>query len=354
MKQLILYLIPVLTLLTLFYCTNSARQEYRIFPDKSPQESTERSTTDLTLVDSLHITEAFDSWTLSDIKLSEASIFAKLEDRIIKLNKENLSTEDTLTIPEGRGPGEVVNSNEVRFDIGNKGLAVYDRNASKTALYDLNGNFREEFLNGAYPVRKMVMADEQVYYIQLFPGSEYLFYEVKRKKSESEITRRFQKQSDNIEILAYNGSITYHNQSFYFAGYSEPLIRRYDLSGDTTELVFSRAVIDDYNSENNYRKPERSSNVQVWDYTDEAQYASRDIAVDDNYLYSVRHHNDEEGYKYLDIYDVEDGSYRGSFSLQYYPTEIAVDENHTYTKEFKNGELEQKYLMKYEKPEMNF
>jgi len=198
------------------------------------------------------------------------------------------------------------------------------------------------------------MANELTYYIQLFPETEHLFYEVKRKGSESEITRQFQKRSDKIEILAYNGSITYNNQSLYFAGYSEPLIRRYDLSGEEPELVFSRAVIDDYNSENNYRKMERTAGgSRFWMFTQDAKFSSEDIAVDDNYLYSVRHHNDEEGYKYLDIYDVEDGSYRGSFSLLHYPSEIAVDEDYIYTLESEGNDPIRKYLIKYEKPDMN-
>ncbi|MDZ7715127.1 MAG: hypothetical protein U5J95_02825 [Balneolaceae bacterium] len=45
----------------------------------------------------------------------------------------------------------------------------------------------------------------------------------------------------------------------------------------------------------------------MWRYTDDAQYASKDIAVDDNFLYSIRHHNGNKGYKYLDIYAIEDG-----------------------------------------------
>ncbi|MDZ7680742.1 MAG: hypothetical protein U5J63_03265 [Fodinibius sp.] len=68
---------------------------------------------------------------------------------------------------------------------------------------------------------------------------------------------------------------------------------------------------------------------RMYSFTDEAQFAWN-ITVDDNYLYSVRHHNNKEGYKYLDIYAVEDGNL-GSFTLSYYPKEIAVDNNYIYT-----------------------
>ncbi|MDZ7715126.1 MAG: hypothetical protein U5J95_02820 [Balneolaceae bacterium] len=101
-----------------------------------------------------------------------------------------------------------------------------------------------EFLNGGYQVRDMAMTDDRTYFYEVMPGLEYLFYEVERTEGTSVVRRKFQDQSNDMNILAYGGSITVHNQSLYFGGSSEPLIRRYDLSSEEVELVFSRAVID--------------------------------------------------------------------------------------------------------------
>jgi len=338
--------------LLLFSCLESEK-DYTVFTEKKPQDAAERTVRQLTPVDSLNLTKAFDGQSLTDIKLNDSALFAEVGDQIVRLSKQDLGTELVFTIPEGRGPGEIVNFNVAKIEVGKKRIAVYDKNAKKTMLYDLNGNFREEFLNEGYQVSSMAIADEDTYYFEIMPNLNYLFFEVERKESESVVRRRFQPRADDINILAYGGEIVYHNRSLYFGGRPEPLIRRYDLSGEEPDLVFSRAVIDDYNSENNYEKPERSSDFHIWAYTDEVKYASQDIAVDDNYLYSVRHHNDEEGYKYLDIYDVEDGSYRRSFSLLHYPSEIAVDEDYIYTLESEGNDPIRKYLIKYEKPDMN-
>lgn len=195
-------------------------------------------------------------------------------------------------IPKGKGPGEILNLNISLLKAGKDFIAVYAQNEKKTALYDLNGNFEEEFLNGGYEVRSMAMADKQTYYFEIYPGLGYLFLEVGRKpKHRSSIRRRFQHQSKKINILAYTGKIVYHNGSLYFGGYSEPLIRRYDVSDKKVKLVWSRSVIDAYNSKNNYQKPKKGSEFDFFGYTKNAQFASWDIAVDDNYVYSVRASN---------------------------------------------------------------
>jgi hypothetical protein len=220
-------------------------------------------------------------------------------------------------------------------------------------LYDLDGNFIEEFMNGAYQVSNMAVGKNDSYYFQI-TGADSLFYEVNKTETQSIINRRFQ-HTDNLKMLVQSGGhIEYNNQSLYFGGFSEPLIRGYDLSGQEPELNFSRAVIDGYNSEKNYRKPERVPGGRMYSFTDEAQFASEDIAVDDNYLYSVRHHNNKEGYKYLDIYAVENGNYIGSFTLSHYPKEIAVDDSYIYTIEVSAENPSQFYLMKYAKPGIDF
>lgn len=337
--------------LILYSCTKPVEKKIESFTEKQAQYVSERTVKELMPVDSLNITKEFDGISISRLDLNDTAIFAKLGLKIAKFSKQDLSVGEIYNIPEGRGPGEVINLNVTLFKAGKKNLVIYDGKAKKTVLYDLDGNFREEFLNGAYQANAMAM-DGSTFYFQVMPNQEYLFYEVKRAESESIVLRQFQKLTDDGNALAYTGEIIYHGNSLYYGGYSEPLIRRYDLSGEEVHLIFSRAVIDDYNSENNYQKPQQTSGGnRFFGYSSEAKFASQDIAADDTYLYSVRHHNDEEGYKYLDIYDVEEGNYVGSFALKYYPYHIGVDNHHIYTLESYGGV---KYLMKYEKPEMNF
>lgn len=337
--------------LCFFICVSCTEPEkdYTVFTEKKPQEAAERTVRELTPVDSLNLTEVFDAWSRLDLKHSNNGLFVKLDYQIVRLNKEDLSTENILNIPEGRGPGELLSIRD--FDVGNGFLVMLDGEAQKTVIYDLNGNLIEEFLNDKYLVDMIEIAGRDTFYYQIATRHDYLFYKGNR---ENEIHLQFASQTEGINILAYTGEMIYHNHSLYFGGYSEPLFRRYDLSGEEPELVFSRAVIDDYNSENNYREAPTSDGMRLQGYSDEVQYASMDIDADKNYLYSVRHANGTVDYKYLDLYSVEDGSYRVSFPLHYYPVYITVDEDYVYTIELEGSDPIQRHLIKYEKPDMNF
>lgn len=136
----------------------------------------------------------------------------------------------------------------------------------------------------------MVVVNKRTYYFEVGPpGSKYLFYEVKREsKRKSTVVRRFQRPSEEKNLLVSAGQIAVHNHSFYFAGRSEPLIKRYNLSGKDVKLVWSRGVIDTYNSNNNYQKPRQVSvsgggSGKFFGYTKNAQFASEGIAVDDHF-----------------------------------------------------------------------
>lgn len=338
-------------MLILVSCSESQTEEYSDFTEKKPQTKTERTVRDLAVVDSLTIGEEIPELSLSYLELSDSSVFSKSDEHILRLSKGDLGREGAITVPEGRGPGEAPNFRLLTFRVGGDLLAFYDRNTQKTVLYDLQGNFQGEFLNGGYQSQGMAMADGQTYYFQIMPtpGREYIMYKVRRQGNESRISRRFQEPTEGDNLLAYGGNLAYHSGALYFAGRPEPVIRRYDLTDDSVRLAWSREVIDGYDSDNNYETPEEQGDFVSWRYTDQARFASEDIAADDRYVYSVRHHNDVEGYKYLDVYSAEDGGYLISFSLRHYPQYVAVDGEHIYTIE-ESGD--QSYLLKYEKPDI--
>lgn len=338
-------------MLILVSCSERPREDYSDFSEKKPQSETERTVRDLVAVDSLTMAEDIPELSLRYLELSDSSIFSKSDEHILKLSKQGLRRQGTIIVPEGRGPGEVPNFRLTTFRVGDELLAFYDRNTQKTMLYDLDGVFRGEFLNGGYQPVGMAMGDTQTYNFQIMPtpGREYIMYEVRRQENESTVSRRFQKPTEGDNLLAYGGILAYQDGALYFAGRPEPIIRKYDLTGDSVRLAWSREVIDGYDSGDNYETPEERGDFVAWRYTDEVRYASEDIAVDGRYLYSVRHPNEREGYKYLDVYSAEDGDYLASFSLRHYPKYTAVDGEHIYTIE-ESGD--QSYLMKYEKPDM--
>ncbi|MDZ7772359.1 MAG: hypothetical protein U5K31_06440 [Balneolaceae bacterium] len=326
-------------------------RDYSDFTEKRAQAETERTVRELVAVDSLLVGEDIPELSLSYLELSESFIFSKSDEKLVKLHKGDLGRAGAITLPEGRGPGEVPNFRLIRFGVAGESLAFYDRNTQKTVVYDLQGNFQGEFLNGGYQPSGVVMADPETYYFQIMPtpGREAIFYEVRRQGNESMVSRRFQAPTEGDNLLAYGGSLAYRDGTLYFAGRPEPLLRRYDITGDSARLTWSREVIDGYDSANNYETPEERGDFVAFGYSDQAQYATVDLATDGRFLYSARHPNDREGYKYLDVYAVEDGDYLASFLLRGYPQHVAVDGQHIYTLE---EEGERSFLMKYEKPDL--
>ncbi|MDZ7715125.1 MAG: hypothetical protein U5J95_02815 [Balneolaceae bacterium] len=91
-------------------------EEYKIFTAKKPQAVTERTVSTLRAVDSLNITKTFNGLSFSEMVLNKVSIFAKVGDQIVKIDKQDLSEKLTFTLPEGKGPGEVINFNIARLE----------------------------------------------------------------------------------------------------------------------------------------------------------------------------------------------------------------------------------------------
>jgi hypothetical protein len=116
-------------------CLNSANNKYKAFTEKKGQSSSERIIRDLSPYDSLNTTKSFDGRSFEDIDHNRVSNIAQVGDKIVKLTKQDLSLEKAFTIPQGRGPGEVINFDVAYFNIGEEEIAIYDGKAKKKQCF---------------------------------------------------------------------------------------------------------------------------------------------------------------------------------------------------------------------------
>jgi len=256
--------------------------------------------------------------------------------KALAVNKETLAPEGIIGRGEGQGPGEVQGP---RMGVTEGQVMFYAARQRKIAVYDTSGTwvadirpdarlFRVVPLGGRFVVMSKVPVVEK-------EGRPFLFRVV---NMEGEVVGRFGRsgrpdltRSDNP--IAYNGKVAVGaaGEYLYYGGYSEPLLKKYEIGGEQT---FSVKTIDNLPSEVNYLTPQSGGGTQMWAYAEPGLFSVEALSVFQDYLL-VGPINDGEGntLSYLDVYSAEDGSYVRSYRMRNFVAGLAVDESGIYTKE---------------------
>lgn len=340
-------------LFTFLSCSETENRNV-FFQEKDAQPVSEHRIEELTLVDSLNLTRAFDSLSVSTVKHTNGTLVFRSSQagyRFHLLDAESLEITGEISIPEGRGPGEILRM--AGYDVKDGILAILDSGNLKTVLYNMEGEYLNEFVVDGVRPNDIEMIDSETFIYSALRNPDGMFHVI---KSNETTLHSFQQQKPDANLNIFSGEMVYKDGVFYFGGYAEPIIRGYEIGSDGVEPIFSKAIIDDYDTENNYE--ERGGDFRVFAFSEQAQYASHDLDVSGDYLYLARHTNGDPEYRYLDAYNIRDGSYEVSFPMHYYPWSVTSDENYIYVLEGKpgeeEGEVSERYLMKYVKPEMDF
>lgn len=157
--------------------------------------------------------------------------------KIFVIDKEDLSRDYTISINEGRGPGELVGFND--FDVSSNSIAIVDNPGLKILILDVEGNFLHEFFPkaGARPARVALNDNDDILiYTPITP--EFLF---NTSDFEGNTINGFSKLGDlaGHNALKYTGRVIIKDNHLYFAGRSESILKKYSLDGD---LIFSRTT----------------------------------------------------------------------------------------------------------------
>ncbi len=245
--------------------------------------------------------------------------------KIFVIDKEDLSRDYTISIDEGRGPGEVVGFND--FDVSSNFIAIVDNPGLKILILDAKGNFVNEYFpkEGARPARVALVGDDNILvYTPITP--EFLF---NTSDLEGNTISGFSKLGDlaGHNALKYTGRVVVKNNHLYFAGRSESILKKYNIDGD---LIFSRTTVDDWPDNINYVVFEAGEGQIGTSYSEGALFAFNNFDVWDNFIVTIPHHNGDPDYKYLDIYSRSDGNYLGTLTTDEFPYDITIDDEFIY------------------------
>ncbi|MDZ7715095.1 MAG: hypothetical protein U5J95_02665 [Balneolaceae bacterium] len=152
-------------------------------------------------------------------------------------------------------------------------------------------------------------------------------------------------QQEQNNMLSYEGVISGQENKIYFAGYSEPIIKKIDSDGN---IVFSKSTIDNYDTSANYAKTQSGDlSNNLLSYTPGALFSSLDLDVCDEHLFIIPHYNDDESFKYLDLYSSIDGKYLETYTTDHFLTSLTVDSANVYAITVGDGT---KFISKFDNP----
>lgn len=125
--------------------------------------------------------------------------------------------------------------------------------------------------------------------------------------------------------MVYEGFINTQNDNIFYAGFSEPLLKKYASDG---KLAYSVATIDNFNTEANYMK---SDGGAMMGYTPAAQFSTRSFNIYQSYWIVVSYKNGDQISTNLDIYNEHNGHYIGTLEgLKPRTKDLQVDDKFIY------------------------
>lgn len=288
-------------------------QEGITFQHKVLQETTKRSVDSLNVLAILNL-EDLGILSASSLDISGSKIYISSinTSQIHVLDvQDEYKLENTISFTKGRGPGEIERLQE--FAITENKIIIIDSNQQKKAEYNLDGAFINEVRIEKLSLNRLGLKDENNLVIVSMFSNDYVFH--KFDYTTNEITS-FQPKIPGASFLTYTGLVKYIGDYIYFAGVSEPIIKKYNAK--TGELIYSREVIDGYESSVNYITS-ASGDFNMAGYASGALFTTEGLDVYGDFIFNSRSHNQESGYKYIDMYNAENGNYLKSFKTVNYP-----------------------------------
>ncbi|MGD8747668.1 MAG: hypothetical protein PVI44_04320 [Balneolaceae bacterium] len=308
----------LLSLLLLFAC----KEKHKKFTSRKPQSIEKRAYKDtLVPLDSLNLSKV-DLYESGTLRINKTHLFVKGKDKIVIISKDNFDNHKTITFKKGKGPQEILQLES--FDVRDSLLTVLDERQNKVLTYRLPNVFEgENKFNKVMPHRIRIL-NRNSYLLFAPASSEYLFNEVNTKKGE---VFRFGKLPLNHNLLVFEGYIDVKNNNIYYAGFSEPMLKKYSLDGD---LLYSVATIDNYDTEANYVKSEDGNNLMIG-FTPAAQFSTAGFDIFNNYWFIIPYRLDNKLTGELDIYNKHSGKYLGTVDgLKARTRKIRADDNFIY------------------------
>lgn len=315
------------TLLLFTYCT-AGEPEIETFTDRIPQQQDERVISkEIMLEPVVNLTQL---GIFSPGRINLIGDYIMWSDfrsgRLLGINPVGGDQLFRIGSRQGSGPGETGRiSGFVLYD---DRVVAIDRQNMKIIHWDYwTGEFITEFkIEGYHPQHLQILSDN-LFVVQSMRQHGALFYLI---DSTGEIVGSVADSTNHVgHPMKTAGHMSSSDDAFYFAGFSEPILRKYSSDG---ELLFSRATIDNYDTSEQYTETAFEGGGRAFGFADDARYAALYLKHYDGYLIAANSNNGVRGDNFIDIYDGENGDYMASWLTDRQVTGFAIIDDVLYTK----------------------
>lgn len=269
------------------------------------------------------------------LEINKNELFISNGKKLIIVKKKNFSNHHTINFAEGKGPNEVIGVNTL--DVKDSLIALGDVSQRKVLIGRIPEIFGNEIIwkknlifdTKAVPNQINIIDSETYLVFSRASGSEFTFNIVDKNGSR---INGFEKLPSTHELhdillsLKYQGYTTVNGSGIYYAGYAEPILKKYNLKG---ELAYSVSTIDNYSTETNYMSSV-GDQQSVYGYAPGTLFSTRDFYLNKDYWLVIPDANGSDNFAFIDIYDEDQGEYVGSFTLKNIPKYITSDDHFIY------------------------
>lgn len=307
----------------LIFISCNENEEKKNFLSKEVQKTDQRTIKgSLAAIDSIDLAK-FNIYDAYSIKMNQTHLFVKdSEDfKVVAISKDDFDSHYTIDIKEGKGPQEILHFQS--FDVKDSLMVILDENYSKILTFKLPDIFIKEFTLQETTAHRIRILNSKSY-ILFTPiiGSKYLF---NLMNINNKTLQRFENLPPQYNPMVYEGFINTQNDNIYYAGFSEPLLKKYASDG---ELAYSVATIDNFNTEANYLKTDGGA---MMGYTPAAQFSTESFNIYQSYWIVIPYKNGDQISTNLDIYNEHNGHYLGSLEgLKPRTKDLQIDDTFIY------------------------
>jgi len=327
--------------LLLSACGEAVLETEEDFFARTPQGTEERViSAQISMIDSVDIFTTYDLGSMFTFTSVGDTLYipAGADVGVVRANGKELATFDILPLRRGEGPGEVENIQDT--DVKESRLVVTDTRQGKIVAMLTDGYVEKEIRTNELSPHKISLFDPNRAVILSPISHENVLHVI---SIEGGYERSFGPSGTPHNPLRYAGQLQSDGKHIFYAGLSEPILKKYTIDG---ELIYSRATIDNYDTGGNYITSE-DSEYAMFRYTDWAVYSSYQFAVTDRYLVinPVPSEDFPGTHQVLDLYHKDDGEYSHSIRLDRNLRGVAVGEDYLYGRYI--TEDREYYLVRY-------
>lgn len=197
-------------------------------------------------------------------------------------------------------------------------------------MWDTDGDFRDEFrYKNLHPRRIQLNSNNNIVILShfFFVDGERTLLQIINPDGNPVSSFGTVTEENYSSLKAEGFMLTDEEDNVYYTGYSEHVLKKWDSEGN---LLYSVISIDDYPSEANYATM-GGGDQKVSGYLEHAYFNAVGTALhEDKWIIIHGGLYEESSHSILDIYDRNNGQYLFTVELPYKTKQIAVDDHYLY------------------------